>query len=268
MVKAFYLTAISTCILCTFSDLRPSSNGDLIKQEPLSFVNNLINKLEEIESGEFIVENTERIGSKYLTGKQKVVYQKKPFECKITFLNPYEGASIFFSPTQNKNAVYSPNGFPYFDIELDPFGRLMRKNNHHTIYDVGVSYIQTILKSAITNNDIHFSLNSTTSGFELLAENKSFGYRELLTTKATNLVEIAKSNHLSEYLILINNSEYSFYSKIGPGERIKIPSSYAKTVRIMLDKELTITSIEVFDDIGLFESYRYSEVNYKRNVKH
>ncbi len=56
---------------------------------------------------------------------------------------------LWIAGANNGNAIVNPGTFPYITLNLDPMGSIMRKNQHHTINELGMEYVGEILKDGI-----------------------------------------------------------------------------------------------------------------------
>lgn len=226
----------------------------------------LTDSLTVIKTASYTVENKERVGEKYMSGSQYIHYQKQPFLCKIEFLHPNKGSQVIFGANK-ADATYSPIGFPYFDMDLNPLGTLMRRNNHHTVYEVGFDYIISIITSSFKNNNYTFDLNKSNERYITVnVQNPKFDFVDYTIKANEDVRKIALSRDLNEYLILELNNHIDFYDDVKAGDIIKIPNSYAKQVKVVFDFEtFLIRDIFVYDHKGLFEEYHYRDI--KKNIK-
>lgn len=239
-----------------------SPEPDLL-YNPKSTLHLLVDSLHRINSASYTVTNTERINGKYMSGTQQINYQQKPFKSLVTFIQPNAGSQLLFSPFENDGeAIYSPNGFPYIDLNLDPLGSLMRRNNHHTVYEIGYQYIIKILENALYQEQCQFTvLENNTNQMTIKVVNPLFVYTNYSVKKGEDIRTIAHKIGVNEYLILEKNSDYSFYDETEEGDIIKIPSTYAKEVLLTIDKQLWVPiKIMAYDELGLFEEYQYQDI--------
>jgi len=78
-------------------------------------------------------------------------------------------------------------------------------------------------------------------------------------------LDFAREHHVNFYSIVLNNENLSVSSKLNKGDYVKVPSSYAKKIVIVLKAASRhIRSITVYDNEGVFEQYKY--LWFKNNV--
>lgn len=136
------------CFSFTRSEQEPSAD------EIISRMQQTINTIKTLK---YTLKNTERVNGKLLSGSQKITFNASPRKCYVYMLSPREGAELIFAEGKNGNqTTYNPNGFPYFKIDLDPLGFLMRRNNHHTIYEIGFTPLSTIIDKIKNENHVIF----------------------------------------------------------------------------------------------------------------
>ena len=163
-----------------------------------------------------------------------------------------------------------PNKFPYVNLNLSPFNSLVRKNHHHTIYEIGFAYIGSVINYNILNRKDEFYSGLNYDGevewknkkyYKLTLDNKSFGFIDYTVQSGENLYTIGKKFMVSDYMILANNKSISNYDDVKPGRVIKIPNCFAKKIELYLDKGNFLPVIEViYDDKGLFAQYEFTSL--------
>jgi len=180
-----------------------------------------------------------------------------------------KGIEVLYTPgTGNAKALVKPNSFPYFNLNLDPMGDLMRQDQHHTINEMGYDYFANIIQNAVDrigdNFDDVFSLRGEEKingrlCYKLIIDNKDFRYVDYTIQENESITSIARKNHIPEYLILEKNPKFKDYFDIlRKGQVIKVPNWYCKRTVMYIDKFYFLPiSITVLDDVGLFEEYNY-----------
>ena len=226
-----------------------------------------ISSAEAIKTLTYKLTNTERIENKLLTGEQLVKLSTQPFQCYMYFLHPSEGAEVLY--IQNKNddqLIYSPNSFPYININLDPNGDLARKNNHHSIFEVGFNYIVSIFKNINSLPNTTISLEAdviweTQSCYKLVIDNANYGYTSYLVKRGETVLSIARKLYLSEYAIMQINNNIDDFDDVNEGDMIKIPNVYAKRMELYINKQNYLPLVQkIYDDKGLYEQYEYHDL--------
>jgi hypothetical protein len=182
-----------------------------------------------------------------------------------------QGSEVLWTQgTNGGDALINPGTFPYINLNLDPFGSIMRKDQHHTIHEMGFQYLANILKEGVK-----FAGDKLDKYFVVLGEEKfnnrpcyklsvafpDFAWVPYTVKKGESIIAIARKLNLSEYMILENNPKLSSYSDVKEGQVIQVPNAYAKLTLILVDKELMLpVNTKIFDDKGLFETYEYYDL--------
>lgn len=172
---------------------------------------------------------------------------------------------------QGKNdgrALVKPNSFPFFNLNLDPMGNLMRQDQHHTLNEMGYDYFAGIIQHSMdklgSRFDEYFDLVgeervNNRPCYKVTINNKDFAYTDYTIGEGESITSIARKFYVAEYMILEKNPKFKDYFDIlKAGEVIKIPTWYCKNVTMYIDQlYLLPISIKVSDDKGLFEEYNY-----------
>jgi hypothetical protein len=214
------------------------------------------------------IKNTERVDGELKSGEQIISYQAKKERAHVYFLVPTMGAELIFAKNENNgNAIYYPNGFPYFTMTLDPMGFLMRRNNHHTVNEIGFSYIGEILNYNYKQNPELFTYNGIVNWknmkcYEIQAYDENFSIINYKVQKNEDLNVIAQKLRISEFMILENNPKLAGYNSVKENDIIKIPSRYGKKITFYIDAKTNLpVKLVIFDNKGVFEDYEYTEID-------
>lgn len=218
-----------------------------------------------IQTLQFTLINQERIGNKLMTGKQKVSLTISPFQCHIILLEPGKGEEIVYAENKYSNqAIYEPKGFPYMQLELDPYGYLMRKNNHHTIFDLGYAPLLRMLNYHMQRSAFLLSSSSFTQNgnklIKLTIDFQDFNYDLVVIERKESISQLAKRLMLSDYMLAEIN-KLDLDAVVKPGQQIKVPSCYAKKIELLIDPEIGLPIAQViYDEKGIYEKYEFSEI--------
>ena len=212
----------------------------------------------------------ERMKGKMEIGEQETKLQVKPFKAYLLNYLPNVGAEVIFIPGQNDNkALVNPNAFPFVNLNLDPYGDILRKGQHHTLYELGFEYTGGLLADTYKKfapkmeeyctieGSIHYANRDC---WKVILDNKDYKTLEYTVLAGENLIKIAKKLWLSEYMLMELNGLKN-YDAVKPGQKIKITNSYAKKVVLYIDKINYLPMCQqLFDEKGVFAEYKYSNL--------
>ena len=113
-----------------------------IKSENITNNRELIDKIfeavENVKTLRFNLSCNERIKGKMTHYESKVKLQVSPRKLYLSL----DGPEVLWVQGQNNSeALVNPGSFPYMNFNLDPYGTLMRKDQHHTIHEMGFQYL-------------------------------------------------------------------------------------------------------------------------------
>ena len=241
---------------------------NLQAQSTISYLNNMIKSISTINTLKYEFHASELIDGEIFYSYSKVKLQKKPFCFYNYFIKPDMGVEVLFSH-ENKYALVNPNGFPFINLKLDPSGKLIRKNQHHTLFDSGFDNVKDIVLSVlellkkspdkyIVNLGVKRINNIECQVLHVI--NPDFYFLEYIVQKGENIESIAKKFNLSSYLILVENN-FSFYNDVTLGEKILIPNSYGEKFEIWIDLQSSLPIVQkVYVNNKLFEHYEYKNI--------
>lgn len=175
---------------------------------------------------------------------------------------------LWLEGKNNGKALVKPNSFPFFNLNLDPMGDLMRQDQHHTLNEMGYDYFASIIQNTVDrlgdkfNDCFSFGEEEKINNrlcYKILIDNKEFKYVDYTVGEGESITSIARKHHIAEYMILEKNPKFKDYFDIlKKGQVIKIPNWYCRTVTMYIDKFYFLPiSIKINDDKGLFEEYNY-----------
>ena len=241
---------------------------NLQAQSTILYFDNMIKSIDTINTLEYEFHAKELIKGEILYTHSIVKLQKEPLCVYNYIIAPDKGVEVLFV-RQNKLALVNPNGFPFINLKLDPYGKLIRKNQHHTLYDTGFDNVKNIVLSVIEllrkspekyilNLGVKKINNTECQGLKVV--NPDFSFSEYIVQKGENVELIAKKFNLSSYLILQENN-LSFYNDIALGDKILIPNSYGEQFEIWIDLQSSLPIVQkVFINNKLFEHYEFKNI--------
>ena len=241
---------------------------DLQAQSSISYFENMVESISNINTLEYELHAKELIDGKIFYMHSRLKLQTEPLCVYNYTIAPDEGVEVLFI-SKNKSAIVNPNGFPFINLNLNPYGKLIRKNQHHTLYDAGFDNIKNIVLSVmellkksperyIIDLGVKYINNTKCQVLEVV--NPDFSFSEYIVQKGEDVESIAKKFNLSSYLILQENN-LSFYNDITQGDKILIPNSYGEQFEIWIDLQSNLPIVQkVFVNNKLFEHYEFKNI--------
>lgn len=228
----------------------------------------MIKSVSEVKGLKYDLKLVERIEKKYNYFGSSVKLNRKP---RKLYLNAKGIEVLWIEGKHDGDALVNPNSFPYINLYLDPYGSLMRQDQHHTIHEAGFDYFSSIIEANVKKTGDKFDQffipngEETINGrlcYKVIINNKDFGAVNYTVQKNETLITIARKLFVGEYMILtLNKPKVGDYKDVKAGQVIKVPTAYAKYVFLYVDKlNYLPIAVKVYDDKGLYEQYDYSNV--------
>lgn len=232
-------------------------------------IDQMLDSIRNIRTQRYEVKSTERVNGHLLFAESKIKINTSPK--KIYFHSPKKGIEVLWVQGQNaNNALVHSSSFPLMNFNLDPYGSIMRKDQHHTIFDLGFHYIGITIANTIVKApkdfDKHFlyagSINFDNHDCHQIVINyPEYKYIEYVTGKGETVTTIAHKLNTSDFKIRYINDLSSYFGAIKTGKKLLIPTPYSNKAIIYIDKKTSIPlSIKIYDENGLFESYDFSNI--------
>ncbi len=271
-IHTLTLLALTALVVLTCSFIRKvDAEVDTMTNDEL--VKNIFSSIDNLKTLRYSLQCNERIKGRMQHTESKVKLQIEPRKLYLYI----KGIEVLWCEgTNNGNALVNPGSFPYINLNLDPFGSLMRKDQHHTIYEMGYQYLEDILKDGLRRVDNKIDKNFIYLGeekyngracYKLSISFPDFAWGPYTVKKGETMITIARKLHVSEYMVLENNPKISWYNDVKEGDVIQVPNAYAKLTLLLIDKEYMLpVNNKVFDDKGLFETYEYSDMQVNKPI--
>ena len=238
---------------------------------PADLIDRMIEKNKTIKTLSVDVTIKERIKDKTINKFNHFTLQVDPYKVYFTeskFGIDLEG--LFVAGAYNNQARIATVGFPWIKLDLDPMGSKMRNETHHTIYEAGFGYFINVVSHFKSKYGDKFSDMMTYQGlfmkgqvyfYKIVLDNPNFKYSEYTVKKGENLNTIAKKIWVNDYMILEKNPALADFNDVKEGQKIIVPSDYAKKMVFHLDKTLMLPLyVELYDDKGFYASYSFSNI--------
>lgn len=218
------------------------------------------------------VKKKERYDGDYVEAESRIKMSCEPYCVYLKQLGDKDGVELLYREDANNGKVLvNPNGFPWINISLDPYGSLIRNKQHHLILDIGFSKFNQVLAHLMDKYEgkaedfLTYTGTETISGrpcYVVDLDNENYELIPYTTQEGESTVSISNRLKISEYRIIELNDAVSSYGAVKPGLTLTIPNDYAPKLRLYIDQERYIPMrFDVYDDQGeLFESYQYDKV--------
>ena len=237
-------------------------------QSGLQLLHKMAENTQEIIGFTATITKTERIEGVFEKQVSAVKLNREPFMIYLRQQYPKDGVEILCRSDREKVLV-NMNSFPWINLNLDPYGSLMRRNQHHTVYDSGFDLMTNILLRALqtvgSDTADHIKYFGTKKYeerdvYHLEFINPSYRIHDYTIVGNETVIDVAKRLNINEYYILELNEDVDFYDDVEAGQQIRVPSHYASRMSLFIDTIHMIPMvIWAYDDQGLFEKYAYSK---------
>ncbi len=218
--------------------------------------------------------SVERIETGYSASTTKVKLQMHPR--KSYLVNIDNKMEVLYNSELNNKAMVKPHVFPYFTVTLEPRGNIMRKNQHFTIMDIGFDFTAKTIAIALSKEKDQIAKHLTYLGkaeknkmncYLLVYENTEFTYHNYTVLHKETLSGIAGKLTVNDYMLRTKNKLYDEYDYLKEGSVIKVPSFYCKKAIFYIDEKTMLpVSISIYDEVGLFESYDYFNLEVNKPI--
>lgn len=247
-------------------------SGNTVPDKKISsqeIVSRMLDSLKNIKTQRYNLKATERVDGRFLFAESHVKINSYPK--KIYFKSILKNTEVLWVQGTNKgNAIiYSPS-FPLVNLNLDPYGNIMRKDQHHTIFDLGLQHIGIIIANTIVKApkdfDKHFSYAGThvfnnRECYQLLISFPEYKYVEYIVSTGETITDIAIKMNTSDFKIRTKNGLSGYFSELKAGKKLLVPIPYASKVLLYIDKKTFLpVSVKVYDDEGVYEAYDFSNI--------
>lgn len=232
-------------------------------------IEQMLDSIKVIKTQRYTVKSTERVGGHLLFAKSNIKINGTPK--KIYLFNPEKNIEVLWVQGSNSgNALVHAGSMPLMNFNLDPLGSIMRKDQHHTIFELGFQYVGLTIANTIIKAPKDFDKHFLYAGsivfdskdcHQIVVNYPEYKYMEYVTGKGETVTSIAQKLSTSDFKIRHINELSSYFGSIKEGKKLMIPVPYANKAIVYIDKKTAIPlSIKLYDEEGLFESYDFTSV--------
>jgi outer membrane lipoprotein-sorting protein len=189
----------------------------------------------------------------------------------------WKGQEVLYAPGWNKNRIkVHPGTFPYFTVNLDPYGNMAMAHSHHPVPEVSllrfVDLVATNLAKARAKNVGTLRIVGRESLWDRPTVKLEMTAPPTGTTptvgKGETIWDIAKASGQDMYVILHANRARGWWRADHPerGDAVIVPDFYAGRMVLWVDDELRLPiQADLYDHDGnLYEHYEHRDL--KLNV--
>jgi hypothetical protein len=265
----YYSKPLFVVFIFLFAGLKPIHSQNLIDSISCqTALQSMLASIEALNTAKFKLISIERVDGEMLTSSATGVVQYVP---RKLFYRSFDAEDelmfeiLYLQDENNNNALISPNGFPYINLNLDPLGSTIRKNKHLTILDAGGLFLVDMIKLGMTkySNKIgdfnRFSMTKETeTTTKLVIDNLDYAFTTYTVKEEDTFRSICLQLGVPEYKIIELNEDIDSYADLEEGQTIKIPSLYARKFEVIIrNQDYIPLVVRIFDDQGLFSEYYY-----------
>lgn len=268
------LIVCSALLFFAFSSLNAQcillENGDSITCEKA--LNTMFDSIYSLETVKFKMTSYERIDGK-IQQNQAVVYVN--YAPRKIFLRGFKSDGelanevMYLEGENNNKALISPNGFPYFNLSLDPTGSTIRHNRHLTIFEAGGRYLVDMLRIGMENymksgdSTNRFFIEREAKGLiKLTVLNPDYAFVKYTVQPNERMRDLCFRLGIPEYKLIEINSDIGGFDDLEEGLEILIPNFYAKKLELTIrESDFIPLHVKIYDEQGIFSEYRYLYFN-------
>jgi outer membrane lipoprotein-sorting protein len=245
----------------------------LIAQNPAKpIMDKMLVQMSKVLSASARVKRAERINGKIVTGEMRFKAMFSPtLKVYINITDPNEGTEVLYvKGWNNDDAFVNPNRFPWINVSLDPEGSIMMEDQHHSLFCVGFSFTEGVVRYVYDKHKEDFDDHVFYMGQEKWNSRMvhvvkiiypDYGVNNYTIKNEKSLAELERKIFVPAAKILELNPTVDDYWDIKPGQVIRIPNAYGKESIFMIDTEHFLPIVQIVnDDKGLLEKYEYHDL--------
>ncbi len=241
--------------------------------ETSTILHHMYDSIKNVKTLRISISAIERLGSTYASASSEVKLQTTPR--RLYFINKAKKLEILYEHNTNNNkALVKPNHVP--NLNLDPTGNMMRKNQHYTIHELGFEFIGKAIALTLSKDKDglkNFVYKGKVKKFHyncylLQYENLEYSYVEYTVGPKETASSISAKLIVNDYLLRYKNDLLNDFGYLKKGKKLLVPNLYCKKAVIYIDEKLMLpVAVSLYDDQGLFESYEYPSILINSPIK-
>ncbi|HTA26439.1 MAG TPA: DUF1571 domain-containing protein [Bacteroidia bacterium] len=262
------ITVLFFIAFCSVCKVEAQSCEDIFKK--------MFENIKNVKTLRTNISTTERIDDHINRAHFAVKLNISPYKAYSKDID--KGVELLYLEGKNDNeATVNPNGFPYVNLNLDPLGKTMRKDQHQTITRLGFNYISEVLFHSLSKYpDVYTKYVKRDADtvwdsypcykIEINFTNYTFTQYTVTGTDET-ITKLAARYFLSEYKLLTLNKISWYDDVLKNGKQLLMPSAYAKSTILIIRKDNYLPVVmRIYDDKGFFEAYTYTKLQLNSSI--
>ncbi|HWY12915.1 MAG TPA: DUF1571 domain-containing protein [Bacteroidia bacterium] len=249
--------------------------GNAQQNKAAQLIVGMIDSIKNVKTVRTNINSIERINNSYLAAASEIKVNVSPR--KLYFVNKEKKLEILYVTDEHNNkALVKPHVFPYFTLSLDPRGNIMRKNQHYTVNELGFDFIGRTIALVLSKEKENLIKSLTYVGkherngymcYMVIYETKDFPYFEYVVKRKETVTSIALKLSVHDYMLRTKNNLFNDFGYLKEGSKILVPLMYCKKAVLYLDEKTMLpVSVSIYDDIGLFENYDYTNIKINKPI--
>lgn len=265
----------SSLILFLFLVINASSQISKEHFKDFKIITDMFDSAKKVTFVRYKMKSLERIENGFNASNTNIKLQTSPR--KVYLKNPDKKLEVLYNEELSKDkCTVKPHVFPYFTMNLEPRGNLMRKNQHFTIHEIGFEFTVKTIAIALSKEKDQILKHLTNSGevtkngmkcHLMIYENLTFNYVDYIVQDKETVTSIANKFIVNDYMVRTKNKLYDNYGYLKKGSVIKIPNFYCKKAIFYIDKKTMLPiSMQIYDEVGIFENYDYFDIELNKPI--
>jgi outer membrane lipoprotein-sorting protein len=264
---------LTLCIAIMYSNIFAQENFKVpsTQEELGQLVEQMMTNIRAVKTAKFRFVKNERYEKKIVKSEQLVKLNVNPKKIYMKLLKgPHSGTELLFVQGTNDGKALVSAGSFVPTISLSPFSSLVRDQQRHTIYELGFLYTGDLIYDAYTRYKGKANEYAKYEGLvdfdgrkclKIFMDNKEYKLSDYTVKEGEDLIKIARRLKLDEYSLLEYNPGVKGYTEVKPGQVIKIPDTFSKSVLMYLDAKTLLPVYQKIIDInGFVAEYEYHDL--------
>jgi hypothetical protein len=266
-----YILTLGIAIICSNIVAQENFKVPTTPEELGVLVEQMMTNIKAVKTAKFRFVKNERYDKKIVKSEQLVKLNVNPKKIYMKLLKgPHSGTELLYVQGANEGKALVSAGSFVPTINLSPFSSMVRDQQRHTIFELGFAYTGDLIYDAYTrykNKVMDYAKYEGLVDFDgrkchkIFMDNKDYKLNDYTVKEGEDLIKIARRLKLDEYSLLEYNPSIKGYTEVKPGQVIKIPDTFSKSVLIYVDaKSLLPVYQKIVDINGFVAEYEYHDL--------